>query len=82
MLARDRKDIDRSARTAGQRGPKSVGRAGPGWSSAGGRKFQWPEFDQDRLTVVSLFIIVVLSALNFMLRFPELGAVIASFNQF
>ena len=85
MLVRDRKDIDRSARTAFQRAPKSVakaGRDGPGWSSAGERKFQWPEIDQDRLTIVSLSIIAVLSALNFMLRFPELGAVIASYNQF
>lgn len=85
MLVRDRKDIDRSASTAADRGVKSAaktGRADAGWSAAGGRRFTWPAIDQDRLTLVSLFIIAVLAALNVMLRFPELGAVIASFNQF
>ena len=46
------------------------------------RTFGLPEIDQDRLTIVSLFTIAVLTALNVMLRFPELGAVIASYNQF
>jgi hypothetical protein len=41
-----------------------------------------PTIDQDRLTVVLLTTIMVLSALDFMLRFPALGAVIAQYNQF
>jgi hypothetical protein len=38
--------------------------------------------DQDNLTILLLMTIMVLSALNFMLRFPDLGAVIAQYNQF
>lgn len=38
--------------------------------------------DQDSLTMVLLFTIAALSALSFMLRFPELGAAIAPLNQF
>jgi hypothetical protein len=41
-----------------------------------------PFIEQNSLTSVLLTIIVVLVALNFMLRFPELGAVIAQYNQF
>jgi hypothetical protein len=48
---------------------------------------RWPEFippiiDQDRLTILLLVTVTVLSGLNFMLRFPDLGAVIAQYNQF
>ncbi len=85
MLARDRKGVDRSARTAADRGLKSAAkpsRAGAGWSSAGERKFTLPKIDQDWLTMVLLLIIMVLTALNFMLRFPALGAMVASYNQF
>lgn len=74
MFTRDRKDIDRGARTAGAHGLKSLaktGRAGAGWSSAGERKVQWSEIDQDHLTVVSLSIIAALSALSVMLWCPE-----------
>ncbi len=31
---------------------------------------------------VAIFLIVILTALNLMLRFPDLGAVIAQYNQF
>jgi hypothetical protein len=41
-----------------------------------------PTIDQDRLTILFLMTIVILSTLNFMLRFPDLGAVIAQYNQF
>jgi len=33
-------------------------------------------------TVVALLLIVMLLMLNFILRFPDLGAVIAEYNQF
>ena len=85
MSVRNRKDIARSAKAAAERGPKSAAkssRAGALMSSAGGHTLTPPAIDHDHLTVISLFIIVVLSALNVMLRFPELGAVIASYNQF
>lgn len=38
--------------------------------------------DQNNLTILLLMTVVILSALNFMLRFPDLGAVIAQYNQF
>lgn len=85
MSVRNRKDIDRSAKAAAERGAKSAAkssRAGALMSSAGRRTFTLPAIDHDHLTVISLFIIVALMTLNFMLRFPELGAVIASYNQF
>jgi hypothetical protein len=48
---------------------------------------RWPGFippviDQDQLTIALLMTVMVLSGLNFMLRFPDLGAVIAQYNQF
>ena len=85
MSARDRQDVDRSARTTAKYDLKSAaksGRAGARLSNAGQRRFTLPVIDQDRLTLVLLFIIAVLVALNFMLWFPDLGAVIASYNQF
>jgi hypothetical protein len=85
MSARDRQDVDRSARTTAKYHLKSAaksGRSGARLSYAGERRLTLPVIDQDRLTLVSLFIIAVLAALNFMLWFPELGAVIASYNQF
>jgi hypothetical protein len=85
MLIRDRKDVDRTARPSAEYGLKSAAKSrrdGARLSSAGERRFGLPEIDQDRLTIVSLFTIAVLTALNVMLRFPELGAVIASYNQF
>ena len=85
MSARDRQDVDRSARTTAKYDLKSAaksGRAGARLSNAGQRRFTLPVIDQDGLTLVSLFVIAVLAALNFMLWFPELGAVIASYNQF
>lgn len=85
MLVRKRNNVDRSARTTAEYGPKSAaksGRAGVRWSNAGGRRFTPPAIDQDRLTIVLLFAIAMLAALNVMLRFPDLGATIASFNQF
>lgn len=74
MFTRNRKDIDRSARTAGAHSLKSLaktGRAGAGWSIAGERKLQSSEIDQDHLTVVSLSIVAALSALSVMLWCPE-----------
>jgi hypothetical protein len=54
---------------------------------SGTKVARWPGFipptlDQDRLTIILLMIIMVLSGLDFMLRFPDLGAVIAQYNQF
>ena len=85
MLARDRKSVERSAQAAAKRGLKSAAkfsRTAVRSRSPDQRTFALPAIDQDRLTVASLFIIMVLAALNVMLRFPELGAVIASYNQF
>jgi hypothetical protein len=85
MLARDRKSVDRSAKAAAERGPESAGkssRAGVRSRSADQRALALPAIDQDCITIVSLFIIMVLVALNVMLRFPDLGAMIASYNQF
>lgn len=84
MSARDRQDVDRSARTTAKCDLKSAaksGRAGARLTNDGERRLTLPVIDQDRLTLVSLFIIAVLATLNFMLWFPELGAVIASYNQ-
>lgn len=67
MLIRDRKNADTSVRTV---------------ADGGERGFARPAIDQDSLTIALLFTIAVLSALNFMLRFPELGAIIAPLNQF
>ena len=67
MSIRDRKSTVRSLRTAAERGE---------------RGFLSPAIDQDSLTMVLLFTIAALSALSFMLRFPELGAAIAPLNQF
>ena len=81
MLVRDRRNVDRSA----ERGPESAAkssRAAVRTRSPDERTFALPAIDQDRLTMVSLFIVMLLAALNVMLRFPELGAVIASYNQF
>jgi hypothetical protein len=36
----------------------------------------------DRQTVVALALLVVLLMLNFIMRFPDLGAIIAEYNQF
>lgn len=85
MLVRDRKDIDRNARTTAECALKSAAkscRAGARSSRTGGRRFALPDIDQDRLTIISVFIIAALAALNVMLRFPELGAVVGSYNQF
>jgi hypothetical protein len=85
MLARDRKDVGRNAKAATERGPESAAkpsRAAVRTRSPDERTFALPAIDQDRLTMVSLFIVMLLAALNVMLRFPELGAVIASYNQF
>lgn len=85
MLVRDRKDVDRSARTVAERNLKSATEAGgahAGSRGAGQRKIIWPAIDQDRLTLISLLIIAMLAALNLMLRFPDAGGLIASFNQF
>jgi len=85
MLVRDRKDVGRSAKAAAERGFKSmakVSRARARFTSADERGFALPEIDQERLTIILLFIIMVLAALNAMLRFPELGAVIAACDQF
>ena len=41
-----------------------------------------PTIDANELTIFLLMIIMVLSALNVMLRFPDLGGVIAQYNQF
>jgi hypothetical protein len=79
------KYADRRVRTPLDRDHKpTVGIMGSDWLSKTAR---WPGFtpptiDQDRLTVVLLTTIMVLSALDFMLRFPALGAVIAQYNQF
>jgi hypothetical protein len=73
MLARDRKDVGRNVKAAVEHGPESAAKPS---------RAALPAIDQDRLTMVSLFIIMVLAALNVMLRFPELGAAIASYNQF
>lgn len=67
MSIRDRKSADRAVRTVAARDERGFAR---------------PAIDQDSLTIALLLIIAALSALNFLLRFPELGAVIASFNQF
>lgn len=67
MSIRDRKSADRAVRTVADRGERGFAR---------------PAIDQDSLTIALLLIIAALSALNFLLRFPELGAVIASFDQF
>lgn len=67
MSIRDRKSADRAVRTVADRDERGFAR---------------PAIDQDSLTIALLLIIAALSALNFLLRFPELGAVIASFNQF
>lgn len=69
--------IDRSRRPAtalggGYRQPKRP--------SSGG--FIPPVGDQDVLTIVLLSVIAILSALDFMLVCPDLGAVIAQYNQF
>ncbi len=69
--------LDRDRRPA-------AGIMGSDWRSKSAR---WPGFippliDQDGLTILLLMTIMVLSALNFMLRFPDLGAVIAQYNQF
>ncbi len=85
MSARDRKDVDWSAKAAAERSPRSAAKAGHAdvrSRSTDERTPALPVIDQDRLTIVSLFIIMVLAALNVTLRFPELGAVIASYNQF
>ena len=85
MLVRDRKGADRSATTVADRGSEPEAKTGRGerrWSGQEERRFPRPAIDQDSQTVVLLFIIAMLSALNFMLRFPELGAVIAPLNQF
>lgn len=85
MLVRDRKGVDRSARTVADRGSEAAAKTGRGerrWSGQGERRFPRPALDQDSQTIALLFVIAVLSALNFMLRFPELGAVIAPLNQF
>ncbi len=85
MSARDHKNPERSPKAAADRGPKStvkVSRRSTRLSGATERTLTLPAIDQDRLTIILLSIIVVLGALNFMLRFPELGAVIASYNQF
>ncbi|HTV31303.1 MAG TPA: hypothetical protein VMF32_26450 [Xanthobacteraceae bacterium] len=39
-------------------------------------------YNPDRQTVVALILVVVLLMLNFILRFPDLGAIIAEYNQF
>lgn len=78
MLARERKDIDRNVKAAAAKSSL----AGVRSRRADERALALPVIDQDRLTIVSLCIIMVLTALNVMLRFPELGAVIASYNQF
>lgn len=85
MLTHERSNIDRNARTAAGRKRKSATKisvADTESRSASEREFPWPEIDQGRLTIVSLWIIAVLLALNFVLRFPELGALIAPLNQF
>lgn len=85
MLVRDRKGVDRSTTTVADRGSEPAAKIGRGesiWSGKGRRRFPRPAIDQDSQTIVLLFIVAVLSALNFMLRFPELGAVIAPLNQF
>lgn len=85
MLVGDRKGIDRSATTVADRSSERAAKAGRGerrWSGQGHRGFLRPAIDQDSQTIVLLFIVAALAALNFMLRFPELGAVIAPLNQF
>jgi hypothetical protein len=85
MSIRYRKDVDRRPKAVVGRGLKTAigaGRAGAGSNRRGKRQFVWPVIDQDRLTLVSLFIIAMLAALNFMLWFPDLGATIASLNRF
>ena len=85
MPVRDRKGVDRSTTTVADRGSEPAAKTGRGeriWSGQGERRFPWPSIDQDSQTIVLLFIVAALSALNFMLRFPELGAVIAPLNQF
>jgi hypothetical protein len=44
--------------------------------------FNPPTINQDTLTIIFLMTIMVLSALNFMLRFPGVAAVITQYNQF
>jgi hypothetical protein len=36
----------------------------------------------DRLTVAGILLVAILLALNFMFRFPDLGAIISEFNRF
>jgi hypothetical protein len=85
MLVHYRKDGGRSARSIAERNLKSVteaSRAHVGSSGARRRKIIWPAIDQDRLTLISLSVIVVLVALNLMVRFPDLGVLISQLNQF
>jgi hypothetical protein len=81
----DRKHADRLARTSLHQDRKPTARVISG--SLRPKSARWPgiippAIDQDRLTVLLLMTIMVLSALDFMLRFPDLGAVIAQYNQF
>jgi hypothetical protein len=85
MSMRYRKHVDRNEKAVADCGLKSAvgtGRAGAGSNRRAKRQFVWPVIDQDRLTLVSLCTIAILSALNFMLWFPDLGAAIASLNRF
>ena len=46
------------------------------------RRAEGIEVGPDQPAGVAIYLIVILTALNLMLRFPDLGAVIAQYNQF
>ena len=66
----------------GRRQPTEFGGAyrRPKRPSSGG--FIPPVGDQELLTIVLLLVIAILSALDLMFACPDLGAVIAEYNQF
>jgi hypothetical protein len=85
MAVHHRKYADQRARTSlDQSGRPAAGVISNDLRSKGTR---WPGsippiIDQDGLTILLLMTTMALSALNFMLRFPDIGAVITQYNQF
>jgi hypothetical protein len=79
------KYADRRARTPVDQDRKPAARTIS--SDLRSKNTRWPRsilpvIDDAELTIFLVMIIMVLSVLNVMLRFPELGAVIAQYNQF
>lgn len=61
--------------------PKKTGRRGLD-AEQSHANFVGKSASSDLQTIVALFIIALLLIINFILRFPDLGAIIAQYNQF